>query len=177
VKQRYVALSAIYVAAVATSAMGQVVPCNFNLWDVCFLVGRGDRLTTVIPADFTITEIELQNGAHLTGYQGIGLADPDGSGGPVQLQAYESAGVSVRVYAGALRTQRGRYFSLHYGTRGNQIFGWFNTAEEQGSIVGFLKTFYACQRGQPNFASVVCTGDPVFSQGAEVISTLRLDPN
>ena len=176
-KRSHILAAVVFAALFTSGAAAQDVSCTSYLWDLCFLAGSGDRVTTSFPADFVINEIELASGAHITTYEGLGLADPEQAGIPVELRAYQAAGVLVRVYASTERSQRGRYFSLRYGARGNQVFGWFSTAQERAAIAEFLSTFHACQRGQPNFASVVCTAEPVFKEGAEVISTLRADTN
>ena len=149
------------------------LPCNSYLWELCFRVESGDSVTVQMPADFVITEIELANEAHLTSYEGIGLADPGGSGGPVPVHEYQLDANTVQVYGSIVPTRRGKFFSLHYGLRGNQIYGWFATDVEQRNIVAFLEAFHSCQRGEPNWSSVICRDGQIFAEAAETISAME----
>lgn len=156
-----------------SAGSAQEFRCNSYLWELCYLVSSGDAVTVHTPADFVITEIQLGSGGHVTSYEGIGLADPDGSGGPVQVHAYSFGDVAVEVFGGIVPTLKGQYYSIHYGSRGNQIFGWFATEEEQRNVVALLQSFHLCRRGEPNYASVVCEGGPIFAEVAEIIGEME----
>jgi hypothetical protein len=145
--------------------------CNAFAWSVCFSIDNGDVLTQKPIIDFTIHEVDIARGAHVTIYEGIGLAEQDGVGTVTTERSYETASGKVEVKIGSKATPQ--YFDLHYNPAKGwgvvQVFGYLKDGKQAGVAADFLTGIHPCKHEN---LSLICTADAPFAEGASFIRGL-----
>ena len=165
----------LLLAAIALPAQAEVqkVPaaCNAFAWSICFSIDNGDVVTEKPIIDFTVHEVEIARGAHVTIYEGIGLAEQDGVGTVTTAKTYETSSGKIEVRIGSISTPQ--YFDLHCspanGSGVVQAFGYLKDRKQAGIAADFLAGIHPCKHEN---LSVSCTADAPFAEGAAFIRGL-----
>jgi len=152
------------------SSAAQPASCFAYFGEICFPTFEVTSQTMTYPVDFAIDEINLAGGAHVTLYEGVGLAEQDDVTGLTKAVEFDNSVAYVEVMTG--RSKHGAYFDVHYKPKGNhwgvlQVFGYVKTKAEGESISRFIGQFHQCVH---NGTSLNCSGDWPLRSAAKFLA-------
>ncbi|HEX4533841.1 MAG TPA: hypothetical protein VH000_06390, partial [Rhizomicrobium sp.] len=126
--------------------------CSSFFSAYCF--GSTDIAKQVItsPADFSIDEIDLPGGAHVTLYAGLGLSEQDDVIDLMPTKIFNAEAGDIKIVTG--HSTHGLYFDVHFSEHGRwgvlQIFGYIKDANEAKSIGKFVASLHSCKHDNLN---------------------------
>lgn len=146
--------------------------CYSFRWDVCLQDYDLISETITHPIDFTIHEIELRPKAHVTIYEGFGLAEQDSVTNIATPLSYETAAARIEVVTG--HTKSDMYFDVHYRPKdrrsnATQFFGFVNSTQQAQAISTFLEGVHPCVHSD---LGVTCTPDQPLERAAQLVTNL-----
>jgi hypothetical protein len=131
--------------------------------------------TITHPVDFSIDEIDLSGGAHITLYYGVGLAEQDDAKEVTKQNTSTVNGKISDVYIG--KSPRGTYFDVHFTSNDKwgwptQMFGYLRNKDDAKQISEFVSAMQSCNH--TSLKTECGTDFPLRAAGA-FLSSLKLD--
>jgi len=146
--------------------------CSSFFSNVCFDSSDVAKQVVTTPVDFSIDEVDLSHGAHVTLYGGIGLSEQDDVTDLTTSKTIIAGARHIDIIIG--HSPHGLYFDIHFAERDQwgvlQIFGYMESADQAQTFGQFVASFHSCKRDS---LSLVCAADLPLKQAGDFLAGLK----